>query len=299
MIMAMLIIAIASFAMLPILTKPKPQIETVGVRGQFACYYDGGYLKQVEYAERTIKEGPKTVAGTCKLNFNQRPKNYLIIAIGAGSATVPGQVKTKYASYVGNTEADSLTMEVSTAGGTYPTIVRGGNGTGSAEVVAGTGASVNLMNGLAGANIKSCRLLSAGNKCGGNYTNSTQISCSTGYSYKHGDGDNGAYVVKVACQSDENNSVVNEDIFLLDYLVPEKNKTISPLKYGNYRVNLELHNPTYTSESYQAARTGNEKSTIEQILYNIHPQRESNLIKQFINNKYGNKGKNGAVLVLW
>lgn len=296
MLMAMLIIAIASFAMLPVLTKPKPQIDTVGVRGQFACYYDdNGVLKQEEYQERIQKE-IKNAGNACEFEFNQRPKNYLIIALGAASNNAPGQLRTKYVPYIGESSLDKLTINVAKANPISiedkTTIVRSSNGT--AEVVAGSGYAVNNKNGLAGGNIKSCRLLTAGKPCGGNYAGLTQVACTPAYSYSKDD-----YIIKVTCKDNSNN--LNEDVIDIKDLTPTPN-SISPLTYGNYKLNVELYDSMYTSKTYHQGRTGNEKSAIEQILYSIHPQRKSNLINNFINKKYGDNGsnnKNGAVLILW
>lgn len=290
MIMAMLIIAVASFAMLPILTKPKPQIDTVGVRGQFACYYENGVLKQAEYQERIQKEVKNAGVNGCELEFNQRPKNYLIIAIGAGSGSAPGQIKTKYASYVGKTASDKLIITVPRAYSSDSTFVSNGS---SAELVAGSAAAINP-NGLAGANIESCRLLTAGKSCS-NYSNFTQVSCDSQYASSGSIG-----IICKNNNADENkNDILYQQELISVANLKKSNESNSTYTYQNYKLNVELKDSMYTLKSLQDGRQGEDKSMIEEILYKIHPQRKSNLITKFTTQKYGDKNKDGAVLILW
>lgn len=110
---SMLIIAMVGIAALPVLTKSKPPIESVSLRGQYGCWYEpdpssGKYiLKEWYFDERTPRTPePIDVVGEqergCILKLDQRPANFYILASGAGSSTVPAQVSAVWTPALSN-----------------------------------------------------------------------------------------------------------------------------------------------------------------------------------------------------
>ncbi|MBE7708490.1 MAG: hypothetical protein E7Z88_07275 [Cyanobacteria bacterium SIG27] len=110
---SMLIIAMVGIAALPVLTKSKPPIESVSLRGQYGCWYEpdpssGKYiLKEWYFDERTPRTpDPIDVVGEqergCILKLDQRPANFYILASGAGSSTVPAQVSAVWTPALSN-----------------------------------------------------------------------------------------------------------------------------------------------------------------------------------------------------
>ena len=101
--MKRLIITMVGIAALPVLTKSKPPIESISLRGQYGCWYEPdpmtGEVKLWEwyFDERTPRTpAPIDVASQgregCILRLDQRPANFYILASGAGSNDVPAQV---------------------------------------------------------------------------------------------------------------------------------------------------------------------------------------------------------------
>jgi len=298
MIMAMLIIAIVSFAMLPILTRPKPQIETVGVRGQFGCYYKGSTLHQVYYDERTERTDEIASGGQCTFKFDLRPKKYFILMAGAGArvGTVnkPGQIVTDYTDKINS----NLTISVPPANSPDHTIMRKDDG--MSHMSAGSGASM-LNNGLVPENINACRLLSAGGNCSD--SNYRQVGCDTpSYSTVEN-----KYVIDVACMY--TGSDADMPLYHHDY-IPLENFSVNTGSVGfseylanlngkQYKVNFELKDSMYTFNDLIVKKPTTNGSRIERILTNINFQRKSQMIQDFIDGKFGEAEKAGAVLILW
>ena len=166
---SMIIIAIVGMATVPLLTKSKPQIESITLRGQYGCWYEGNTLYEWYLDERSPRtENPEVVDPNigCRFRLDQRPANFYIIATGAGGQTLPAQVSTRYTHAISN-ELDielgrfSPAANITTnAKNDKTTTVYYGS---SAEVVAyGTQQSASNI-GVIGSNVKSCKLLSAPN----------------------------------------------------------------------------------------------------------------------------------------
>lgn len=304
---SMIIIMIVTATMVPALTKVKPRIETVTRRGQYACWFEGGTLKEQYMDERTARRPAQSVS-ECKLSLDQRPARYYIIAAGAGNNNVQGQVVTKYTSGI----ASDLDITLGTLSNGGATVVRSDD-TGNDEVRALGGESAS--NGLIPRNIKSCKLLSAGTACP-NISGKVQESCevveavdnsvaSTNTSTKD-------YRIRInGCDAydDEGNIswgnlfdpkalfYAGTSLYLAD---SASSSTINnfALQNGNYyytgnvKMNFEFYDSEFLSKR-------DNKSKMSKIVDTISIQRKSTLTDLIVNLNAGAPGKNGAVLILW
>lgn len=302
MMIAMIIIAIAACALLPVLTTAKPRIETTALRGQFGCFYEDSNLKQWKFDERTSRTNhPEPRTGNCVLRFDQRPAYFYVVAVGAGSSShVPGlqdaqgQVVTKYTPAL----SDTLTIEVPKANTASSSVVW--SSASAAEVTAGSGAQV-PENGLNGANIKSCRYY-AGKPCA--------TSCKVQWNYKTNE-----YVVQFyGCETLDaagNPSTEGSIIPLNDFKIHSSTRTINTAQNttdnnaaryttdDGVSVNFELIDSMYTKNEYIVGLNNLNKSRFVQVLESISGKRRSKLTELMRKADFGNIDKDGAVLILW
>ena len=132
---SMLIITLVGIAALPVLTKSKPPIESISLRGQYACWYEPDPVTGQEklwewyFDERSPRTPEPTDVATlgrdgCILRLDQRPANFYILAAGAGSTNVPAQVSAVWtpalsnelAITVGRYGTDTVNTTVATGG---------------------------------------------------------------------------------------------------------------------------------------------------------------------------------------
>jgi len=96
-LIALIIFMITVGAMVPTLTKVKPQIEAIGIRGQYGCWWENDKLYEQYFDERTPRTPKQDVTATgCKLLLDQRPANFYMIGVGAGSDISDGKLVIKY-----------------------------------------------------------------------------------------------------------------------------------------------------------------------------------------------------------
>lgn len=115
-IISLIIIMIVAICSLSSLTKMKPRIEAVTLRGQYGCWYwdssvanslgihptthiADGQLVEWYFDERTERTNDPIVipsGSSCSLKLDQRPAHYYILAAGAGNSNNFGQVTTIY-----------------------------------------------------------------------------------------------------------------------------------------------------------------------------------------------------------
>lgn len=118
-IVSMMILAIVAIGALPTLTKSKPQIEAITLRGQYACWFwdnaaatAAGVTLPTSIADRALVEwyfdertprtpSPRIIDRTnpndgCRLIFDQRPAHYYILASAAGTSAILGNTKALY-----------------------------------------------------------------------------------------------------------------------------------------------------------------------------------------------------------
>lgn len=184
---SMLIITMVAIAAIPVLTKSRPQIESISLRGQYGCWYDRdeGKYKEWYFDERTPRysatpQDADSVAG-CILRLDQRPANFYILAAGAGysdgSISIPAMVSAVWTPAISNelsirigrAGTDNVTTTVSNGGVVEDeitgdrTFVSGGSAEISAvgykDYYSATGTKLSFK-GLVPENISNCKLVS-------------------------------------------------------------------------------------------------------------------------------------------
>ena len=303
-IMSMIIIMIVTATLVPALTKVKPKMQSVTLRGQYACWIENGQLKEQYMDERTARRPAQTVS-KCKLHLDQRPAMYYIIASGAGNYSVQGQTITKYASGI----ASDLDITIGTTSNDGITIVSSSD-SGIEEIRAKGGEY--YPNGIIPSNVKSCKLLSSRQPCP-NITNKNQESCeiveliNDNNLTSHKD-----YRIRInGCDAQDEYGYVSRDNLIefsdLTYstssLFLKEDSTEAQIKsfakenwnyfyYNNIVLNLEFNDSSYYSNKQN-------KSKMSEIVDTISIQRKSDLTKLISNLNAGAPNKNGAVLILW
>ena len=176
MMMAMIIIMIASVAALPAITQKKPQIPVTTIRGQFACWYNqsDNRVYQWKFNERSATTEAPVVRtnGTCQLDLDSRPAHFYIVAAGKDTTNgYDGEVITKYTPAL----ADTLQVIIPSENDGLVQVKLPGSS--SAEIAAGSGFDF-LSNGLKHSNIDlgSCKIKTGQKKCP-NKTSVTQKTC--------------------------------------------------------------------------------------------------------------------------
>ena len=303
-VISMIIIMIVTATLVPVLTKVKPRIETVTRRGQYACWVENGQLKEQYMDERTARR-PAQVVESCKLHLDQRPARYYIIASGAGTNNVQGQTVTKYTTGI----ASDLDIVIGTMNNNGSTVVKSAD-TGADEVRAG-GGEYNS-NAIVSSNVKSCKLLSAGQVCP-NTSLQYQESCevvellndSDVTSYKD-------YRIRInGCDTQNDDGYVSRDnlinfsdlVYSSSQLYLPNNPTEAQISsmassnsnyyyYRNVVLNFEFNDSSYLS-------TMQNNSKMSKIVDSISIQRKSSLTDLISSLNAGAPNKNGAVLILW
>ena len=163
-IISMLIIAMVTLCAIPVLTKKKPEIEKVSLRGQYACFVDdgtyghNGKLMEWYFDERTPRTTNPVLVELdgCKLKLDKRPSGYYILATGAGGTDISAQAKAQYVTAI----SDQLDIELGRINALYSpdTTINTGS---SAEMVAAGAKALYSASGVLPDNIKTCRLVEA------------------------------------------------------------------------------------------------------------------------------------------
>ena len=327
----MAIIIIVSFCMLPVLTKSKTkQIDTVTLRGQYGCWYDttDNTLKEWYFNERTPRTPEPKAVGNCQLILDTRPANFYILAAGAGSNFLPGQVKSVYTPALGN----HLNIEIGRSGTsiTSTTVSTGA----SAEAIA-SGADPNTVSytsGLIPENIKSCKLIEAADP-------TCNADCEVLQKTNYASADN-QYIVRINNRFLDTDGDGKDNCLMLDaYGNPDTKiidiqnlrysgesgsqnlKSISQSvmsKYSNpngyyyyddsgYKLNFEFYDSSYVYSDMLLGHTNNlshnynttTKSKMSEIIDTISSRRQSRLTALLSGLNPGAPNTNGAVLILW
>ncbi len=264
---SMLVLMVIGLAMLPVITKTRPKIEAVAVRGQYACWYDG-ILKQQYADERSVK--PVETPASCTFNLDKRPAQYLIIASGAGNSGSQGQFVTKYVPSI----SSNISITIGTTSGNGITRV--------GDIVTAGGGYSPSTNNLVPLNIKSCKLLSAGANCP-SAAGQKQESCDVVPR-------NGIPVIRInGCDIYDANGV-NQTSNLIS--IANLTKTGTYYTNSTYNMGLELYDSSYLAKS-------NSSSKMTQIINTIPEKRKSALTQAISDLKAGAGGNSGAVLIIW
>lgn len=280
MIMAMVIIMIASVAALPTLTQQKPNIPQVSLRGQYACWKssDDTIYYQQRCEERACEEIVQP-SNSCTFALDSRPAHFFIAAVGKGGGGYEQQV-----TLVDNpTISQDLKITIDDK-----TIVTPGDST---TPVMAISAGEIKSNGLYPANIDKCRLLSAGGTCPNDGIGS-QEGCKMTQDYI----DNEIKVEILGCtNNDTQGNPTNKNMFSIGSFSKNNDGSYS---VSNVRVNFKLRDSMHT-KSENIGKTTNSKTTFQKILESIPSTRKSVLTDGLLNKRNKYEYKNGAVLILW
>ena len=299
---SMIIIMIVTATLVPALTKVNPKIETVARRGQYACWFENGQLKEQYMDERTARR-PAQVVDSCRLHLDQRPARYYIIATGAGNQGRQAQTVTKYITGI----ASDLDIKLGTTAVDNEVTTVKNSDTGMEEVRALGGAA--YANGIMPLNVKGCNLLSVGEVCP-NDISKVQEGCEVvellgSSEYK----DN---VIRInGCDSQDDLGYVDRSNLIefkdLRYTSAQTyfpdnanesqiaNAALSDSDYyyyGSIRLNLDFADSSFFSKSQNISK-------MSQIVNMISIQRKSSLTELIAGLNAGAPNKNGAVLILW
>ena len=315
-IISMAIIIIVSFCILPVLTKSKSRtIDSVSLRGQYGCWYDTTQNSLMEwyFNERTPRTPEPRPVTECKLVLDTRPANFYILASGAGSDFLPGQVKSVYTPALGN----HLDIEIGRTG-TFVTTTTVSTGASAETIASGANPSTaSYSSGLIPENIKSCKVFE-GEACA--------IDCEVLQKTNYESTDE--YIVRInGCESiDEFGNPNTKVIDLTDLrysgaagaqdlkdIPPSAINTYSAPNgyyyYDNtgYKLNFEFYDSSYvysdmilgytnnTSNNYNSAT----KSKMSEIIDSISTRRQSRLTVLLSGLNAGAPRTDGAVLILW
>ena len=299
---SMIIIMIVTATLVPALTKVNPKIETVASRGQYACWFENGQLKEQYMDERTARR-PAQVVDSCRLHLDQRPARYYIIATGAGNQGRQAQTVTKYITGI----ASDLDIKLGTTAVDNEVTTVKNSDTGMEEVRALGGAA--YANGIMPLNVKGCHLLSVGEVCP-NDISKVQEGCEVvellgSSEYK----DN---VIRInGCDSQDDLGYVDRsNLIEFKDLTYSSSQTYFPdnanesqianaaisdsnyYYYGSIRLNLDFADSSFFSKSQNISK-------MSQIVNMISIQRKSSLTELIAGLNAGAPNKNGAVLILW
>ena len=299
---SMIIIMIVTATLVPALTKVNPKIETVARRGQYACWFENGQLKEQYMDERTARR-PAQVVDSCRLHLDQRPARYYIIATGAGNQGRQAQTVTKYITGI----ASDLDIKLGTTAVDNEVTTVKNSDTGMEEVRALGGAA--YANGIMPLNVKGCHLLSVGEVCP-NDISKVQEGCEVvellgSSEYK----DN---VIRInGCDSQDDLGYVDRsNLIEFKDLTYSSSQTYFPdnanesqianaaisdsnyYYYGSIRLNLDFADSSFFSKSQNISK-------MSQIVNMISIQRKSSLTELIAGLNAGAPNKNGAVLILW
>lgn len=323
-VISMMIIAIIAIGALPVLTKNKPQIESVTLRGQYACWWDGDQLKEWYFDERSPRTTNPINVDSCMLKLDQRPANYYIIAAGAGGVSVPAQVSTVYTPAI----SSNLEIEVGKTGdyNNHTTTVKAGA---SAEAIANGPSDASVMQKLIPANIKSCKLIqgpSCAQSCQvvevikhdyytNTYTNTHKVrinGCGTTDEY----GNSNTTLIAFGDLNYRGEASLADFNNVLSY-TRDVISIANPhyyYAYGNvdganemFRLNFEFYNSSYISPERVLGFSSNtlnsqnadSKSKMSKIVDTISVRRKSVLTELISSLNAGSPRRNGAVLILW
>lgn len=332
-IISMMIIMVVAVGAMTSLTKKKPQIESVTLRGQYACWIDDGTygntgkLLEWYFDERSPRTARPIVVDEsvgCKLKLDQRPANFYILAAGAGNLDTPGQVSTVYTPAIGNEldvvigKANILTENVLDSRTTKVL-----NGEQAVAIANGPSASGSVISGLIPANVKSCKLIS-GDAC----AKSCEVVAISSYSALDGTYFNDYKIRINGCEDIDIYGNPTMKLIKFDSLtysgisgtmdfdnVNPSDTLINTIAMANpdgyysgvYKLGFDFYNSSYLSPKRLLNFTNNTnnnystqtRSKMTKILENISIRRKSELTDLLIKLNAGAPAKNGAVLILW
>jgi len=330
-IISMLIIATVAIGAIPVLTKKKPDIETVTLRGQYACWVDdgtyghNGKLMEWYFDERTPRTAqPAMVEDVgCRLRLDQRPAGYYILATGAGNNVAYGQLGVVYTPAISN-ELEIKLGRINAFEDSTTTIYNGS----SAEVSA-SGADEISSSGLSPTNVQSCKLIrypSCAKSC--------EVVQYLGYDDTRNESKI-SYQVRInGCY--KNNDAVNlkttlipvEDLIYIgqsgsldfdnvsssaiDLLSNPNNNHYTAIgevngSAYNFELNFDFYNSSFVTPNKELGFTDNvlnaanstTKSKMTKLIETISIRRQSVLTRLIAGLNPGGQNKNGAVLILW
>ena len=328
-IISMMIIMIVAVGAMTSLTKKKPQIESVTLRGQYACWVDDGTygntgkLLEWYFDERSPRTSRPVVVDPdvgCKLKLDQRPANFYILATGAGDLNTPGQVTTVYTPAIGN-ELDVVVGRTDISSSATTKVL---NGELAVAIANGPNASQrSVVNDLIPANIKSCKLVT-GDAC----AKSCEVVSVSSYDNLL-DTYSNSYKIRInGCGSVDTFGNPTMKLIEFDTLtysgisgtmdfnnINPSDTLINTIAMSNpdgyysgvYRLNFDFYNSSYLSPKRLLNFTNNTnnnyststRSKMTKILENISVRRKSDLTELMKELNAGAPAKNGAVLILW
>ena len=174
-IISMMVIMIVMVGSLSSLTKMKPRIEAVTLRGQYGCWAwdsaaasalgisapsgvaDGDMVEWYfdERTERTNEPILVSAGETCKLKLDQRPAHFYILATGAGDGINPAQVTSVYTPAISNELSVQLGKRTPMINESRTTSVLNGD-----QAINASGAfSASSYGNFFPSNIKSCKVV--------------------------------------------------------------------------------------------------------------------------------------------
>lgn len=288
MIMAMVVIMIASVAALPALTQQKPNIPQTTIRGQYACWiYDGKHYEQ-RCEERACEDAKQK---DCSFTLDSRPAHFFIAAVGDGGDNSAEQ-------QVVLVDNPTISSDLKITITENQTIVAPGDST---TPVIASGSEINH-NGLHVGNIEKCRLLTAGSDCPNG--SGKQTGCNVAYDYSNINP--GAKIEILGCTALDDYGNPTNGSFIDIGSFSKIDKYTYTASNNKVKVNFKLRDSMHTKIANNPSKTDNKKTFLK-ILESIPTTRRSILTDGFINNlevegfsktvKYDYS--NGAVLILW
>ncbi len=161
-IISMMILALVIMLTLSIITRKKtmPTNKTT-ISGFYACWKDGGIIKQQHYDGHAIKSATSSV--DCNFEMDRRAYKYYLYAVGSRKNNIDGQVVQEVVpTPTGEVEAEmTLNVELGGVGNGGITTVKQ-NGIVVAQALGGIRESAS---GLVDGNIKSCKVIDDINPC--------------------------------------------------------------------------------------------------------------------------------------
>ena len=325
-IISFMIIMLVAIAMIPALTKTKPRIETITIRGQYGCWWEGNTLYEQYFDERSPREEKKAVA-ECKLMLDKRPAHFYMIGVGGGSQYSPAKVSMRYTPAV-NSELSIKVGKASDDPDESQTVITSGT---SPELVASGGFAYDSTSSLMGENIKPNCTIDA-SSCGATSCEIKEIikrdeygeitqrkysavleggSCMGFDIYGNQDESN---VVDLSKCSLLNNLGVSANFDNMQEADIQKISNANNIYWKCFdeagreqSLNFQFIDSNYMKPLYMLDFSQNtaynskidETPRFSRIVGEITQRRRSQLIQFYEESKFGAINENGAVLVLW
>ncbi len=299
-IISMLILALVIMLTLSVITRKKTTpINKTTISGFYACWKDGGIVKQQHYDGHVIKTA--STSTDCNFEMDRRAYKYYIYVVGSRKDNIDGQVIQEVVPTPTGEVEDEMTLNIELGGvgnGGMTTVKQ--NGTIIAQALGGIRETDSE---LVDGNIKSCKIIS-GNPCGfgasGKRVPKCDVQNAKSEIYKKAGINPYKTSIIINCienEADESKRTTNSDDI--------HQENLSDISKGNYHY---THNSTGVNFTVQESDSGlkavsnsnTQNSEFVKYLKMIPQNMQNGLTDALLTYYQKDSGdKDGVVLIIW